>query len=58
MILEAAGAEDFQPVAMVQEQAQRILGDYVRNRHPNQPERYIINSISRLLHQLSNLCNF
>ena len=28
------------PVEMLQDQAQCILGDYVRNRHPRQPTRF------------------
>ena len=39
MILGPSGADDSHPVALVQEQARSILGDYVKVRHPNQPER-------------------
>ncbi len=37
---ETAGLTDFHPVEMLQDQAQCILGDYVRNRHPRQPTRF------------------
>jgi len=39
MILGPSGVDDSHPVALVQEQARRILSDYVKERHPNQPER-------------------
>lgn len=37
---ETTGLVDFHPVEMLQDQAQCILGDYVRNRHPRQPTRF------------------
>jgi len=37
MILGPSGADDSHPVELVQ--ARRILIDYVKERHPNQPER-------------------
>jgi nuclear receptor subfamily 2 group A len=38
--LETAGLCDVQPVEMLQDQAQCILGDYVRTRYPRQPTRF------------------
>ncbi|XP_018318475.1 nuclear receptor subfamily 2 group E member 1 [Agrilus planipennis] len=37
---ETAGLMDVQPVEMLQDQAQCILGDYVRTRYPRQPTRF------------------
>lgn len=37
---ETAGLCDVQPVEMLQDQAQCILGDYVRTRYPRQPTRF------------------
>ncbi|XP_040576737.1 LOW QUALITY PROTEIN: protein dissatisfaction [Lepeophtheirus salmonis] len=37
---ETAGLNDFHPVEMLQDQAQCILGDYVRNRYSRQPTRF------------------
>ncbi|XP_063237886.1 protein dissatisfaction-like [Bacillus rossius redtenbacheri] len=37
---ETPGLCDVQPVEMLQDQAQCILGDYVRSRHPRQPTRF------------------
>ncbi|XP_049840860.1 protein dissatisfaction [Schistocerca gregaria] len=37
---ETAGLCDVQPVEMLQDQAQCILGDYVRSRYPRQPTRF------------------
>ncbi|XP_022904451.1 protein dissatisfaction isoform X1 [Onthophagus taurus] len=37
---ETASLCDVQPVEMLQDQAQCILGDYVRNRYPRQPTRF------------------
>ncbi|KAH0998462.1 hypothetical protein HUJ05_005209 [Dendroctonus ponderosae] len=37
---ETAGLCDVQPVEMLQDQAQCILGDYVRMRYPRQPTRF------------------
>ena len=37
---ETGGLADFHPVEMLQDQAQCILGDYVRSRHPRQPTRF------------------
>ena len=39
-ILETTGLADLHPVEMLQDQAQCILGDYVRNRYPRQPTRF------------------
>ncbi|KAK6633734.1 hypothetical protein RUM44_004341 [Polyplax serrata] len=47
---ETAGLCDVQPVEMLQDQAQCILGDYIRNRYPRQPTRF-----GRLLLILPNL---
>ena len=38
--LETTGLTDLHPVEMLQDQAQCILGDYVRNRYPRQPTRF------------------
>lgn len=38
--IETAGLCDVQPVEMLQDQAQCILGDYVRTRYPRQPTRF------------------
>ncbi|XP_071055301.1 protein dissatisfaction isoform X2 [Onthophagus taurus] len=40
VFLETASLCDVQPVEMLQDQAQCILGDYVRNRYPRQPTRF------------------
>ncbi|CAH2011667.1 unnamed protein product [Acanthoscelides obtectus] len=37
---ETPGLCDVQPVEMLQDQAQCILGDYVRARYPRQPTRF------------------
>ena len=37
---ETTGLTDLHPVEMLQDQAQCILGDYVRNRYPRQPTRF------------------
>ncbi|PNF28626.1 hypothetical protein B7P43_G09392 [Cryptotermes secundus] len=37
---ETVGLCDVQPVEMLQDQAQCILGDYVRSRYPRQPTRF------------------
>jgi nuclear receptor subfamily 2 group A len=37
---ETMGLCDVQPVEMLQDQAQCILGDYVRSRYPRQPTRF------------------
>ena len=37
---ETGGLCDVQPVEMLQDQAQCILGDYVRSRYPRQPTRF------------------
>ncbi|KAG8225436.1 hypothetical protein J437_LFUL004436 [Ladona fulva] len=37
---ETPGLADVQPVEMLQDQAQCILGDYVRSRFPRQPTRF------------------
>ncbi|GJQ82917.1 hypothetical protein Trydic_g5920 [Trypoxylus dichotomus] len=37
---ETSGLCDVQPVEMLQDQAQCILGDYVRTRYPRQPTRF------------------
>ncbi|XP_065156824.1 protein dissatisfaction [Atheta coriaria] len=37
---ETAGLCDVQPVEMLQDQAQCILGDYIRTRYPRQPTRF------------------
>ncbi|KAE8574001.1 dissatisfaction [Halyomorpha halys] len=37
---ETPGLVDVQPVEMLQDQAQCILGDYVRGRYPRQPTRF------------------
>ncbi len=37
---ETGGLADFHPVEMLPDQAQCILGDYVRSRHPRQPTRF------------------
>lgn len=50
LLLETAGLCDVQPVEMLQDQAQCILGDYIRNRYPRQPTRF-----GRLLLILPNL---
>nr|CAD7402948.1 unnamed protein product [Timema cristinae] len=39
-VSETAGLCDVQPVEMLQDQAQCILGDYVRSRYPRQPTRF------------------
>ena len=39
-LAETGGLADFHPVEMLQDQAQCILGDYVRSRHPRQPTRF------------------
>ena len=39
-LAETTGLADFHPVEMLQDQAQCILGDYVRSRHPRQPTRF------------------
>lgn len=39
-ISETSGLCDVQPVEMLQDQAQCILGDYVRTRYPRQPTRF------------------
>ena len=39
-ISETVGLTDLHPVEMLQDQAQCILGDYVRNRYPRQPTRF------------------
>ena len=38
--VETVGVTDLHPVEMLQDQAQCILGDYVRNRYPRQPTRF------------------
>ncbi|KAL1139723.1 hypothetical protein AAG570_006701 [Ranatra chinensis] len=47
---ETPGLVDVQPVEMLQDQAQCILGDYVRGRYPRQPTRF-----GRLLLMLPSL---
>ncbi|XP_063990191.1 protein dissatisfaction-like [Diachasmimorpha longicaudata] len=37
---ETKGLTDPKPVEMLQDQAQCILGDYIRSRYPRQPERF------------------
>ena len=37
---ETAGLTELHPVEMLQDQAQCILGDYVRNRYSRQPTRF------------------
>ena len=37
---ETAGLTELHPVEMLQDQAQCILGDYVRNRYARQPTRF------------------
>lgn len=39
-VSETSGLCDVQPVEMLQDQAQCILGDYVRTRYPRQPTRF------------------
>jgi nuclear receptor subfamily 2 group A len=39
-ILETFGLCDVHPVEMLQDQAQCILGDYVRHKYPRQPTRF------------------
>ena len=39
-VSETTGLTDLHPVEMLQDQAQCILGDYVRNRYPRQPTRF------------------
>ncbi len=39
-LAETTGLTDVHPVEMLQDQAQCILGDYVRNRYPRQPTRF------------------
>ena len=39
-LAETGGLGDFHPVEMLQDQAQCILGEYVRSRHPRQPTRF------------------
>lgn len=48
--IETPGLIDAQPVEMLQDQAQCILGDYVRGRYSRQPTRF-----GRLLLMLPNL---
>ena len=38
--LETTGLSELHPVEMLQDQAQCILGDYVRNRYARQPTRF------------------
>ena len=40
IVSETTGLTDLHPVEMLQDQAQCILGDYVRNRYPRQPTRF------------------
>ena len=39
-LAETLGLTDLHPVEMLQDQAQCILGDYVRNRYQRQPTRF------------------
>lgn len=40
LITETKGLTDPKPVEVLQDQAQCILGDYIRSRNPRQPERF------------------
>ena len=46
---ETGGVLDLHPVEMLQDQAQCILGDYVRTRYPRQPTRSVNIAIQHMI---------